>query len=283
MGDVSNYQNAQNPAGGYGNSQNPAPQYAGKGGTVQGQVSSQPITNVFFHMYLGTHDIGSQKTTDEFIKWYIKGANIKDSPLDRWDMLQINLNVITDGSDIKKARKDLTNSLFTKDSLVIYIGHTIPLLDLRTKKLLEAPLNPCRVKVTKDNKYLAQTIRNKELTTIINHKNYAATTFLIASCSSVKSVGKILHKKKTVITVDSGDNFTTPVYFFARALEVFLNHITGYQVVDPARKYAAMTEAVQIPATTVKDAIDKANASIVKDNFTDKFVFSSGKGDFKLV
>ncbi len=277
---------AQGQSGGYTNSQTPAPLYSKQGGaknTAQGQTSSNVITDVFFHMYLGTYDITSGKSTDDFIEWYITGKNVKGSVLNRWQMLGINLHVIKDGSDIKKARKDLTASLFSKNALVIYIGHTIPLVDLRTKRLLEAPLNPCRVKVTKDNKYLTQIIRNKELTRLINHKRYAATAFLIASCSSQQSIGNISDKKKSIITTDSGKNFTTPVYFFARALEVFLDNILGYQLVDTAKQYRAMQEAIPITATSVKAGIEKANAVFTDAKIVDKFIFSSGKGDMKVI
>jgi hypothetical protein len=286
MGNDIGYAQGQSPAGGYTNSQKPAPLYSKQAGSTsvgQGQPSSNLITDVFFHMYLGTYDITSGKSTDDFIEWYITGKNVKGSVLNRWEMLGINLHVIIDGSNIKKARKDLTASLFSKNALVIYIGHTIPLVDKRTNKLIEAPLNPCRVKVTKDNKYLAHVIRNKELTKLINHKQYAATAFLIASCSSQQSIGTIANKKKTVITTDSGKNFTTPVYFFARALEVFLDNILGYQLVDTSKQYRPMQEAIPITTTSVKVAIEKANAVFTDAKIVDKFVFSSGTGDMKVV
>lgn len=234
-------------------------------------------------MYLNTYDISSGKSTDEFIEWYITGKNVKGSTLDRWQTLNVNLNVITDISDIGKVRKDLTRSLFSKNAIVIYIGHTVPRVDIRTKKLIDAPLNPCHVKVTKDQKYLEKTIRPKELTALINHKKYAATAFVIASCSSKGSVSKVTDKKKTVITTDSGKNYTTPVFHFARGLEIFLDNILGYQLVDPAKQYAARPEAEPITETTVSDAMDKANAMFAASKIDDRFVFSSGKGQMKVV
>jgi len=293
MGDTAGYGSSTNPGGGYSNSQNPAPLY-GKNQTTNTQQASpgKPLKSVRFHLCTGEHDISGRFGNDDFIKFFIEGPEIQGASkpstpptpgvptfqYTRWAALNISLDVIPVAKDSQTIKNDLATSLSTEGAFVIYLGHTFIYTDTK-KNPVRIDLNPGHVnKKTKD--YKKWLISANELTKMINSSNFKASALLLAACSTSRCIGKIGSKTKHVIGIDSGKNLVTPIVSMSFAIESILDNILGYSVVDSSKGFAVRPNAISIPQTSLKKAVELGNTALQSGGVTDKLLLLNGDGNF---
>lgn len=210
----------------------------------------------FFHIYipdLNPGPPGKPYPASTFIK-RIQGPPVAPPSADtRWTFLGIDMSV---KNDADRARTDFEASLRTPAALVVYFGHSVIGRGLDPRGEDRASITTAR---------LSRALGRAH-----------AKIILLMACASDSCVVVRRRNPCAVIALNSPDNDPSNVLLWARAMEPFMNVLTGFAVDARFKLTLSKTRG------TVGDAVQAANTQLEKDGVEDRFVQLSGDRSLQL-